>query len=98
MQEIRTERTNLFEPNDYITFYTELSGNVKAEDLAAAVKEAYKANESTISKVVLKPDGAACYEKLPESGCKVEIEDCGQDWREIVRRMRDFRLCFHRVS
>lgn len=83
MQEIITERPNLFEPNDYITFYIEISGEVYPEDLSDAIKAAYRANESTTSKIVLKPDGAACYERIEHSGCKVEILQ--GDWQEIVR-------------
>ena len=45
MHEIITERPNLFEPDDYITFYIELSGKVRAEELADAVKSAYRATK-----------------------------------------------------
>lgn len=83
MQEIITERPNLFEPNDYITFYIELSGKICAEDLADAVKAAYKANEATMSKIVLRSDGIAYYEKMSKSGCKVEILQ--GDWQETIR-------------
>lgn len=83
MQEIITERPNLFEPNDYIVFYIGIGREVIAEDLAAAVKAAYRANEATMSKVLLRTDGAACYEKMSCSGCKVKILQ--GDWREIIR-------------
>lgn len=83
MKDIITERPNLFEPNDYISFYVEIEGKVSAENLENAVKAAYRANEATTSKVVLKPDGAACYEKMTYSGCKVEILQ--EDWQEIVK-------------
>lgn len=59
MQEMITERPNLFEPNVYINFYVELSGIFNAVDLENAVKSAYSANESTMSKVDLRSDGAA---------------------------------------
>lgn len=84
MQEILSERPNLFEPNDYITFYVRIAGCTGAEDLVSAVQTAYGANESTSSKIVLKADGTACYEKLPQSGCKVEI--INENWQEIVRK------------
>lgn len=83
MQEIITERPNLFEPNDYIVFHIELSGKVHAEDLADAVKAAYRANEATMSKIVLRSDGVAYYEKIPQSNCKVEILQ--GDWQEIIK-------------
>lgn len=84
MHEIITERPNLFEPDDYITFYIELSGKVRAEELADAIKSAYRANEATMSKVVLEPDGVAYYEETHQSGCKVEIAQ--NDWQEVIRQ------------
>lgn len=83
MQEIITERPNLFEPNDYINFHIELSGKIHAEDLADAIRAAYRANEATMSKIVLRSDGVAYYEKIPQSNCKVEILQ--GDWREIIK-------------
>lgn len=83
MREILAERPNLFEPNDYITFRIKISGTANAGELVSAVKEAYKANESTMSRIILRDDGAAFYEKLSHSGCKVEILQ--KDWREIIR-------------
>lgn len=82
MKEILTERQNLFEPNVYITMCIELTGTVCPHRLTAAVKEAYQANEATMSRIVLE-QGAACYERLPVSGCKVVITD--KDWLELVR-------------
>lgn len=41
MQEILTERPNLFESNDYITFYIELGGKIRIADLINAIKTAY---------------------------------------------------------
>lgn len=84
MREILTERPNLFEPNAAITFCVKISSRGSAEDLASAVKSAYEANESTTSRIVLKSDGTAFYEKLSHSGCKVEIIQ--NDWQEIIRK------------
>lgn len=83
MQEILTERPNLFEPNDYITFYIELGGKIHIADLVNAIKAAYQANEATMSKIVLKSDGVAYYEKMPQSNCKVEILQ--GNWQEIIK-------------
>lgn len=84
MREILTERPNLFEPNAAITFCVKISSRGSAEDLVSAVKSAYEANESTTSRIVLKSDGIAFYEKLSHSGCKVEIIQ--NDWQEIIRK------------
>lgn len=83
MQEILTERPNLFEPNDYITFYIELDKKIQTKDLAEAIRAAYMANEATMSKIVLCPDGAAYYEKIPQSNCKVTISY--DDWRKVIK-------------
>lgn len=52
MNEIVTERPNLFEPNVYITVCTEIAGNVCPHKLSAAVKQAFEANEATLSNYV----------------------------------------------
>ncbi len=83
MNEIITERPNLFEPNVYITMCVEVTGKPCPHKLAAAVSEAYKANEATMSRIVLE-QGVASYEKLAVSGCKVEITD--KSWLELVRK------------
>lgn len=82
MKEILTERQNLFEPNVYITMCVELTGKVCPHQLTAAIKEAYKANETTMSRIVLE-HGTAYYEKLSVSGCKTMITD--KKWTELVR-------------
>lgn len=82
MNEIITERPNLFEPNVSITMCVEVTGNPCPHKLAAAVSEAYKTNEATMSRIVLE-QGVAFYEKLAVSGCKVEITD--KSWLELVR-------------
>ena len=53
MNEIVSERPNLFEPNVYITVYVEFAGKVCPHKLSAAVKQAFEANEATMSKIVL---------------------------------------------
>jgi len=86
-KEILTERTNLFEPNDYIFFCVELFGNFTADMLKEAVQKAFEANESTMSKIVLTDSGNAFYERIPESGCKVEIiEDTNRNLWDIARK------------
>ncbi len=69
MNEIVTERSNLFEPNVYITMCVEITGKVCPQKLSAAVKQAFEANEATMSKIVLK-NGLAYYKKMPVSCCK----------------------------
>lgn len=58
MKEIITERPNLFEPNVYITMCVEITGEVCLHKLAAAVREAYQANEAATSRIVME-QGAA---------------------------------------
>lgn len=82
MNEIAVERPHLFEPNVYVTVCVEVSGVVAADDLACAVEKAYKANETTMSKIVL-TQGRCYYEKLSESRCTVDIVD--SNWSDIVK-------------
>lgn len=79
---IYTEREDLFDPNIYIHFYVKVTGNPKTDDLVKAVKAAFCANESTMSKIVLEEDGSACYERMEESGCRVFVTE--KDWKTIV--------------
>lgn len=81
---ICTERLDLFEPNIYIGFLVQITGNADAGAVAAAVKAAFAANEATMSKIVLTGNGEAYYEKLPQSNCTVSV--CEDDWRDILRR------------
>lgn len=83
MNEIVVERPHLFEPNVYIAVCVEISGEINLNKLTAAVKQAYAANEATMSKIVLE-DGICYYEKLPVSNCKVEISN--EDWLEVVKK------------
>lgn len=80
---IRSERPNLFEPNVYISMVVKLSGAVTKEKLKSAVMLAYSKNETTMSKIVLEENGAAYYELLDQSGCKVFFEQ--RDWKEILK-------------
>lgn len=72
MNEIVTERPNLFEPNVYITVCVEITGKICSHKLTVAIMQAFEANEATMSKIVLE-QGVAYYEKLPASHCKIEI-------------------------
>lgn len=83
MNEIVTERPHLFEPNVYISVCVELAGNVCPQKLTAAVKQAFEANEATMSKIVL-DHGLAYYEKLSASHCKTEIAHENKNWTELV--------------
>lgn len=83
MNEIIVERPNLFEPNVYISVCVEMSGKFSTNNLIAAIKSAYEANEATMSKIVLKQD-CCYYEKLSVTGCKIEI--IKDDWLEVVKR------------
>ena len=83
MNEILTERQNLFEPNVYVAVCAEVSGDASPEMLICAVNKAYEANEAAMSKIVLK-DGLAYYEKLPETKCKTEI--CNKNWIDILNQ------------
>lgn len=82
MNEIITERPNLFEPNVYITVCVKLAGKVCPHKLTTAIKEAYHANEATMSRIVLN-NGVAYYQNLSVTGCKIEITE--KNWIEIVK-------------
>ena len=85
MNEIVTERPHLFEPNVYIAVCVEMAGKVCPQKLAAAVKQAFEANEATMSKIMLE-HGFAYYEKIPVSCCKIEIENENKNWIELVKQ------------
>lgn len=78
---IYSERANLFDPNIYIQFLVEITGNPAVNELVEAVKVAFAANEATMSKVVLEADGTAFYEKMNVSGCRVLVTD--KDWLTV---------------
>lgn len=52
-KDIRTERANLFEPDVYISMVVKITGNVSKEAVRHAVENAYRANEATMSEIVL---------------------------------------------
>lgn len=79
---IRSERTNLFEPNDYISMIVKLSGDLLSEEIEQAVYNAYEANEATMSKIVLEENGDAFYEKMESSGCKFFTDS--RSWKELL--------------
>ncbi len=79
---IYSERADLFEPNIYIEFLVQITGNPSTDQLICAVKKAFLANEATMSKIVLEK-GNACYERMEESGCKVTVT--ADDWKTIIR-------------
>lgn len=79
---ILSERSSLFEPDIYISMVVKLSGNVEKEKLIAAVKAAYNANETTMSRIVLTDKGDAFYERMEESGCRVFMDS--RSWKEIL--------------
>lgn len=81
---ICSERADLFEPNIYINFRVQLVGDPKTEDVEAAVKAAFAANEATMSKVVLLRTGEAYYDRQQESGCRVELKEA--NWLEVLRQ------------
>lgn len=81
---IRSERVNLFEPNVYIGMIVKLSGDLLCEEIEQAVYKAYEANEATMSKIVLKENGDAYYEKMGSSGCKFIIDICS--WKELLHQ------------
>lgn len=85
MNEIVTERSNLFEPNVYITVCVEMAGKVCPHKLSAAVKQAFEANEATMSKIVL-DHGFAYYEKMSASNCKIEVKCENENWIELVKQ------------
>lgn len=68
---IWSERSEVFDPNIYIRFFFKIGGNPDKQKVVEAVKKAFAANETTMSRIVFGDDGKVFYEKLPESGCNV---------------------------
>ncbi|TCL55216.1 condensation domain-containing protein [Kineothrix alysoides] len=80
---IYSERTDLLEPNIYIQFLVQITGNPDLDELVSAIKTVFSANEATMSRIVYDKNGDAYYERMPESGCKVSI--LKGDWKNIIR-------------
>lgn len=81
---VLTERSNLFEPNVYIQVLVQMEGVTSLEAMEEAVKKAFAANESTMSRIVIKEDGTAYYDRMTESGCRVMVAK--GEWQELVRK------------
>lgn len=81
MHLLLTERPNLFEPNDHMSFYLEMS-KVDMEDLRVAIYKAYLNNETTCCRIVLKEDGNAYYEKMDDTACTIELTT--KTWQDII--------------
>lgn len=79
---IRSERSNLLEPNAYISMVLELSGEVSNMKLKQAVENAYQANETTMSKIVLEENGEAYYETMKKTGCKCILSK--EPWKKLL--------------
>ena len=90
-QYITSERPNLFEPNVYIAMVAKIQGSIPAEKAAEAVRAAYAANESTMSKIVLAENGNAYFERLEESGCSFSFDS--RRWEEILKESE--KQAFH---
>lgn len=81
---IYAEHDNLFEPNDYIRFIVNLSGEINSNILKETVEYVFKLNESTMSKISFGQDGQSYYEKMEQSGCRVCITK--KSWRELINQ------------
>lgn len=79
---IRSERPNLFEPNDYISMVIEISGDVSKTKLRHAIECTYQANQTTMSRIVLEEDGQAYYEAMEQTGCKCILSN--EPWQKLL--------------
>ncbi|OPJ65239.1 hypothetical protein [Clostridium oryzae] len=82
-KQIISERTNLFEPNVYISMYVEIAGSPSLKLLKEAIQKAFQCNELTMSKVIIDEEGRAYYQKLKQTGCKVIIAE--SEWKNIIK-------------
>lgn len=71
----------LLEPSIYISMLVSLDGEITTKELTEAVEKVYTQNETTMSKIVL-DNGKVFFQKLPQTGCKVFVEQ--RSWREIM--------------
>ncbi len=81
---IASERTNLFEPNVYISFAVKFTGKITAENVKKAIELAYAANEATMSRIVLGKNGRAYYEKTDASGCTIFLDN--RDIKSVINQ------------
>lgn len=81
----------LFDPSVYISMRVSFGGDIRAEEIKAAVEMAYTKNETTMSKVILEGENAY-FQKLPQTGCKVFLDS--RSWQEIMHESaaRPFRI------
>lgn len=92
--DIKTERSELFEPNVLISYIVELTGDITESGLGEAVRKAWQANESCYSKVLINEDGSAGYLPITECRNTFQVEKSDADMTEIIRReeRRTFRI------
>lgn len=79
---ISAERNDLFEPNIYISIMFDIIGNVIPDKLISAINETFSLFETTMSQIILLPDGEACYQKILASGCQAKITQ--MDWLSLI--------------
>lgn len=74
----------LFDPNIYTSVAITIkrkNDDITIEKVKNAVEKAYTQNETTMSKIVLE-NGAAYFEKMSETGCKVFVDQ--RNWLDIL--------------
>lgn len=79
---ILSERQNLFEPNDYISIYAKIDNNPDISSVENAVRKAFKANETTMSRIVIENNGQVRYEKKSNTGCK--LINAQKNWKTVI--------------
>lgn len=91
---IKTERSELFEPNVLISYIAELTGDIVESELYEAIRKAWQANESCYLKVVINEDGSAGYLPVTECHNTFQEEEADADIAEVIRReeKRIFRI------
>lgn len=71
--EIRSERADLFDPNMCIVITFDIIGATEPRSLVDAANRTFTRFESTMSRIVLRDDSRAFYEKMPFSGCTAQV-------------------------